>query len=42
MCIEQIDLLLIHRPDPFMDVEETAESLDNLVKKWQSKGYRSI
>ncbi len=37
MCIEQIDLLLIHRPDPFMDVEETAESLDNLVKSGKVK-----
>ncbi|WP_343115838.1 aldo/keto reductase [Ostreiculturibacter nitratireducens] len=31
MAIEQIDLLLIHRPDPFMDAEETGGVLDDLV-----------
>lgn len=31
MRIERIDLLLIHRPDPFMDPEETAQALDELV-----------
>ncbi|SDY21162.1 aldo/keto reductase [Citreimonas salinaria] len=32
MGIEHIDLLLVHRPDPFMDHFETGETLDNLVK----------
>ena len=32
MGIEQIDLLLIHRPDPFMDHHETGAVLDELVK----------
>ena len=31
MGIEQIDLLLIHRPDPFMNHHETGAVLDNLV-----------
>jgi len=31
MGIEQIDLLLIHRPDPFMDHHETGAALDALV-----------
>ena len=31
MNIEQIDLLLIHRPDPFMDHHETGAALDELV-----------
>jgi len=31
MAIEQIDLLLIHRPDPFMDHYETGAVLDDLV-----------
>lgn len=31
MQIEQIDMLLIHRPDPLMDVDKTAETLDGLV-----------
>ncbi|MEO9971338.1 MAG: aldo/keto reductase [Hyphomonadaceae bacterium] len=31
MQIEQIDLLLIHRPDPFMDHLETGAALDELV-----------
>lgn len=31
MGIEQIDLLLIHRPDPFMDHTETGAALDQLV-----------
>lgn len=32
MAIEQIDLLLIHRPDPLMDHFETGSVLDALVK----------
>lgn len=31
MGIEKIDLLLIHRPDPFMDHYETGRALDKLV-----------
>jgi len=31
MGIEAIDLLLIHRPDPFMDHGETGRALDDLV-----------
>ncbi|MFK7876819.1 MAG: aldo/keto reductase family oxidoreductase [Paracoccaceae bacterium] len=31
MAIEHIDLLLIHRPDPFMDHNETGAALDDLV-----------
>ncbi|MFD1696174.1 aldo/keto reductase [Roseibium aestuarii] len=32
MGIDTIDLLLIHRPDPFMDPAETGATLDGLVK----------
>lgn len=32
MGIEQIDLLLIHRPDPLMDHHETGAALDDAVK----------
>lgn len=32
MGIEQIDLLLIHRPDPLMDHHETGATLDDAVK----------
>ena len=31
MAIEQIDLLLIHRPDPFMNHHETGAALDTLI-----------
>ena len=31
MCIDHIDLLLIHRPDPFMDHHETGAALDAVV-----------
>ncbi|WP_193141139.1 aldo/keto reductase family oxidoreductase [Meridianimarinicoccus sp. MJW13] len=31
MEIEHIDLLLIHRPDPFMDADETGAVLDDMV-----------
>ena len=31
MGIERIDLLLIHRPDPLMDAEETGRALDDAV-----------
>lgn len=37
MGIETIDLLLIHRPDPFMDHHETASALDDLVKSGKVK-----
>ena len=32
MATDRIDLLLIHRPDPFMDHHETGAALDELVK----------
>lgn len=32
MGIDHIDLLLIHRPDPFMDHHETGATLDDLVR----------
>lgn len=31
MRIEQIDVLLIHRPDPFMDHHETGKALDDAI-----------
>lgn len=31
MHIDRIDLLLIHRPDPLMDAEETGRTLDDLI-----------
>ena len=31
MCIDEIDVLLIHRPDPLMDHHETGAALDALV-----------
>ncbi|WP_425091840.1 aldo/keto reductase [Tropicimonas sp. S265A] len=31
MRIDRIDLLLIHRPDPFMDAAETGAALDDIV-----------
>lgn len=31
MRVEQIDMLLIHRPDPLMDPDETGGALDDLV-----------
>jgi predicted oxidoreductase len=31
MGIEQVDLLLVHRPDPLMDHHETGSTLDDLV-----------
>ena len=37
MGIEQIDLLLVHRPDPFMDHHETGAVLDDLVKSGKVK-----
>ena len=32
MNIDYIDMLLIHRPDPFMDHNETGQALDKLIK----------
>lgn len=32
MAIDHVDLLLIHRPDPFMDHHETGAALDEAVK----------
>jgi len=37
MAIDEIDLLLIHRPDPFMDHGETGAALDALVKSGKIK-----
>ena len=37
MAIEQIDLLLIHRPDPLMDHLETGAALDDLVRSGKVK-----
>ena len=37
MEIEQIDLLLIHRPDPFMNHVETGATLDDLVASGKVK-----
>ncbi len=37
MNIEQIDLLLVHRPDPFMDHRETGAVLDELVASGKVK-----
>lgn len=37
MNIEQIDLLLIHRPDPLMDAAETGAALDDLIKSGKVK-----
>lgn len=34
---EQLDLLMIHRPDPFMDVVQTAKALDALVDSGKVK-----
>ncbi|MDG2475083.1 MAG: aldo/keto reductase [Paracoccaceae bacterium] len=32
MKIDHIDMLLIHRPDPFMNADETGQVLDELIK----------
>ncbi len=37
MKIEQIDLLLIHRPDPFMDHGETGKALDEMIASGKVK-----
>lgn len=37
MGIEQIDLLLVHRPDPFMDHNETGATLDRLIQQGKVK-----
>lgn len=37
MGLEQIDLLLIHRPDPMMDHHETGDALDQLVRSGKVK-----
>ncbi len=37
MAIEQIDLLLIHRPDPLMDAAETGAALDDLIASGKIK-----
>lgn len=38
MAIDHIDLLLIHRPDPFMDHHETGAALDDLVASGKVRG----
>ncbi|MGC6481845.1 MAG: aldo/keto reductase [Porticoccaceae bacterium] len=37
MAIEQIDLLLLHRPDPLMDAQETGRALDGLINSGKVK-----
>ena len=37
MGIEHIDLLLIHRPDPLLDADETGAALDRLVESGKVK-----
>lgn len=37
MAIEQIDLLLLHRPDPLMDAQETGRTLDDLINSGKVK-----
>ena len=37
MAIEQIDLLLIHRPDPSMDHQETGDALDRVIASGKVK-----
>lgn len=37
MCIDTIDLLLIHRPDPLMDHKETGAALDEVIKSGKVK-----
>ncbi|MEM9670096.1 MAG: aldo/keto reductase [Pseudomonadota bacterium] len=37
MAIDQIDLLLIHRPDPFMDHNETGAALDEVIASGKVK-----
>ena len=37
MNIDYIDLLLIHRPDPLMDAEQTGAVLDSLVQSGKAK-----
>jgi predicted oxidoreductase len=37
MAIEQIDLLLIHRPDPLLEADETGSILDRLVESSKVK-----
>ena len=34
---DHLDLLLIHRPNPFMDFEETAKALDQMVQEGKVK-----
>ena len=37
MAIDQIDLLLLHRPDPLMDAEKTGKALDTLIESGKVK-----
>ncbi len=36
--VDSIDLLLLHRPDPLMNVDETGEVLDQLISSGKIKG----
>jgi len=38
MSIDHIDLLLLHRPDPLMDHNETGAALDKLVQSGKVRG----
>lgn len=38
MATDRIDLLLLHRPDPLMDHEETGQALDALVSSGKVRG----
>ena len=37
LATDHVDLFLIHRPDPFMDPEETGRTLDELVSSGKTK-----
>ena len=37
LCIDSIDLLLLHRPDPLMNAEETGKTLDELITSGKIK-----
>lgn len=38
LATDYLDLLLIHRPDPFMDAKETASTLDSLIDSGKVRG----
>ncbi len=37
MATDRVDLLLVHRPDPFMEPEETGRALDNAVASGKAR-----